>query len=92
MSNNNQTAFTIAFVPVIIGALNWGLVGIDPSYNLIEKLFDGDKGNNPTIRKVIYIVVGVAAVVATYLSLQYAGDVCGGATNAAAQNQQKKQQ
>jgi len=92
MSNSNQTAFQIAFVLVIIGALNWGLCGIDPEYNLIEKLFSGNSGNMPTVRKVIYIAVGIAGIVAAYLALQYGGDVCGGVTNAAVQQQQKKLQ
>ena len=88
-SNANQSAFMVAFVLVIIGALNWGLVGINPEYNLIETLFPTDKGSNPTIRKYIYISVGIAAIVAAYLSLQYQGDICAGATNADIKKEKK---
>jgi len=42
---------------VIVGALNWGLVGA-LNLNLVEKL----TGNNASVTKLIYIIVGIAAV------------------------------
>ena len=46
----------IAFVLVIIGGLNWGLVGA-ADYNLVSSLF-GDG----TLTKVIYDLVGLSAI------------------------------
>ena len=56
----------IALVLVIIGAVNWGLVGIF-NFNLVAFLFDGI---SEVISRIIYIVVGVAGLVSlTYLFL-----------------------
>lgn len=48
----------IAFVLVMIGALNWGLVGFF-SYDLIKGIF----GDMTTISRIIYALVGLAALV-----------------------------
>lgn len=52
----------VAHVLILIGALNWGLVGIgmlaDKNLNLVNMIFGGSK----TVEAVVYIVVGVAAV------------------------------
>ncbi len=47
----------IAMFLVIVGALNWGLIGA-LNLNLVEKL----TGNNASATKLIYILVGVAAL------------------------------
>jgi hypothetical protein len=54
----------IAKVLVIIGGLNWGLVGVGmilgkgSDWNLVNMVF----GSMPTIEAVVYILVGVSAV------------------------------
>ncbi|MBI5078218.1 MAG: DUF378 domain-containing protein [Candidatus Yonathbacteria bacterium] len=48
----------IAFMLVVVGGVNWGLVGIDPSYNLVTMLL----GGFPVIEQVVYILVGLSAV------------------------------
>ncbi len=48
----------IALPLVIIGALNWGLVGLF-KFNLVEALF----GVDVALVRFIYILVGVAAVI-----------------------------
>ena len=48
-----------ALVFLIIGGLNWGLVGIF-DYNLVSFLFDGF---SVIISRIIYSLVGIAAVV-----------------------------
>jgi uncharacterized membrane protein YuzA (DUF378 family) len=83
MSNNNKTAFQVALVIAIIGAINWGLVGLNPSNDLIMTLLP----DNADIRKWIYILVGIAGVVCAYMWANYGGDVCADAANAG----QKKQ-
>jgi uncharacterized protein len=49
----------IAMVLLIIGGLNWGLVGL-ANYNAIERIFYAA----PVIAKIIYILAGLAAIYA----------------------------
>ena len=48
----------IAFVLVIVGALNWLLIGLF-DFNLVAFLFDG---MTPVISRIIYALVGVASI------------------------------
>lgn len=48
----------IALVLVVIGGLNWGLVGINPSYDLVMLLL----GFVPVLAQLVYLLVGVSAV------------------------------
>jgi uncharacterized protein len=48
----------IAFVLVIIGALNWGLVGFF-QFDLVAKIFGGA---DMTISRIVYALVGLAAL------------------------------
>ena len=54
----------IAFWLVIIGALNWGLVGLF-NFDLVSFLF----GDMSIWTKIVYVVVGFAALI--YASLIY---------------------
>ncbi len=47
----------ISRVLVIIGGLNWGLVGLF-DFNLVDSIF----GAGSVVSKVVYIIVGVAAL------------------------------
>jgi len=47
----------LAYTLVVIGGLNWGLVGFF-KYNLVEKIF----GAGSTGAKVVYDIVGLAAL------------------------------
>lgn len=47
----------IAGVLLLIGGLNWGLVGVF-NYNLVDSLF----GAWPIVVRIIYILVGVSAL------------------------------
>lgn len=47
----------IAYVLVLVGALNWGLVGLF-EFNLVETLF----GDMTTLARIVYSLVGVAAL------------------------------
>ena len=47
----------IALILVIIGGLNWGLIGVF-NFNLVTAIF----GAIPVIATIIYILVGVAAL------------------------------
>ena len=48
---------TIALILIIVGALNWGLVGLF-NFNLVETIFGGFN----IISKIIYSLVGVAGL------------------------------
>ena len=54
----------IALVLVLIGALNWGLIGIF-NFNLVSTLF----GDMSTLSRTVYIVVGVSAVYVAGMSI-----------------------
>lgn len=43
---------------VVIGALNWGLVGINPNYNLVHMIL----GSWSMVERVVYILVGLAGI------------------------------
>lgn len=51
----------IALILVIIGGLNWGLVGLF-NYNLVEMLL----GSIPMLQTIVYVLVGVSALYMIY--------------------------
>ena len=51
----------VAMVLVIVGGLNWGLVGA-MNYNLVESLL----GSWPLVVKIVYDLVGLAALYLIY--------------------------
>lgn len=54
-----KTVGIIAWVLLIIGGLNWGLVGLF-HFNLVDTIF----GVGSIIASIIYILVGISALVA----------------------------
>ena len=52
------TVQKIALVFTIIGALNWGLIGLF-EFNLVETLF----GSMEMIERIIYAIVGVCGLI-----------------------------
>jgi uncharacterized membrane protein YuzA (DUF378 family) len=54
---NNHNIYVIAIILLIIGGLNWGLVGLF-QLNIVEVLF----GFYPIIARLIYVVVGLSAI------------------------------
>lgn len=48
----------IARLLVIIGGLNWGLIGINDEFNVVNMIF----GGMPILETIIYILVGVSAL------------------------------
>jgi len=61
----------ITFSLVIIGAINWGLMGL-LNFNLVTTLF----GSAPSVEKIIYILVGLSAA---YVLVTHKNDckICG---------------
>ena len=57
----------LSFILVVVGALNWGLVGLF-NFNLVTALL----GFMPALERVVYLLVGLSAV---YLAATHA-DTC----------------
>ena len=53
-----ETLQKIALVFTIIGALNWGLIGLF-NFNLVEAIF----GDLNLIKSLIYIIVGICGII-----------------------------
>jgi uncharacterized protein len=53
----------IALILVIVGGLNWGLVGL-LNVDLVELIF----GSIPILQRIVYIVVGLAAIYLIYFA------------------------
>jgi uncharacterized protein len=51
----------IAYTLVIVGAINWGLVGL-LNFNLVEVLF----GFLPFLENLVYVLVGLAGLYLVY--------------------------
>lgn len=51
---------TIAFILVIIGALNWLVLGVTPSGWDVGQIFGGQMA---TVSRIIYILVGLSGIV-----------------------------
>ena len=47
----------VSFILVLIGALNWGLVGL-ANFDLVQAIF----GAIPLISRIVYILIGAAAI------------------------------
>lgn len=60
---NLSTLDWIAIILVIIGGLNWGLVGLF-GFDLVATLF----GAMSLISKIVYILVGIAAIYTAFVS------------------------
>jgi len=60
----------VALVLVIVGALNWGLIGAF-EVNVVDKLSNVVlKNNAATLNRIVYALVGLAAVVVAYNKLR----------------------
>ncbi len=57
-----QTLQKICLLLTIIGAINWGLIGIF-DFNLVATIF----GDATTLSRIIYSLVGIAGLVNIYL-------------------------
>ena len=67
----NKLLHIVAFSLLVIGGLNWGLIGLF-DFNLINSIF----GTTPSIEQLVYIVVGVSSI---YVFATHQGDckICG---------------
>ena len=61
-----RTINVIAMALLVIGGLNWLLVGLF-SFDLVAAIFGGDVGPRSTLSRIVYIIVGIAAIYGLYL-------------------------
>jgi uncharacterized protein len=57
MKSLNMAALTL----LIIGGLNWLLVGLF-NFDLVASIFGGEVGTRSGLSRIIYVVVGIAAL------------------------------
>jgi uncharacterized membrane protein YuzA (DUF378 family) len=55
----------IALILVIVGGLNWGLVGLF-NFDLVATIF----GTGSSLARIVYIVVGLSAVYMIYFAIK----------------------
>ncbi len=55
----------IALTLVIVGGLNWGLVGL-LDFNLVDAIF----GAGSTLSRIVYMIVGLAALYMIYFTVR----------------------
>jgi hypothetical protein len=63
----------ITWILLILGGINWGLIGINSNYNLVVMALGTD--STPLARG-IYIVIGIAALFAIYFKCKCWGKSC----------------
>lgn len=56
----------ICYILIVIGAINWGLIGFF-NFNLVEAIF----GTGTVTSRVIYDIVGIAAIISIILTVRY---------------------
>ena len=66
--------FLVCYILILIGALNWGLYAINPSWNLVSVALPATAVGT-AFRNVIYFLIATAAVVATVLSFSNTGAI-----------------
>ncbi len=54
----SRTLWLVAFVLVVVGAVNWGLVGL-AQFDLVATLFGGSAS---VVSRVVYSLVGIAGL------------------------------
>jgi uncharacterized membrane protein YuzA (DUF378 family) len=65
---NKLNAFDwIAIILVVVGGLNWGLVGIF-SFDLVATIF----GDMSALSRIVYALVGIAAIYLAAMSMKLA--------------------
>ena len=61
-----RTINVLAMALLVIGGLNWLLVGLF-SFDLVAALFGGEVGPRSTLSRIIYVIVGLAAIYGLFL-------------------------
>lgn len=54
---SNSKVFILSIILLVIGGLNWGLVGLF-NFNLVSVLF----GDMSILSRIVYVLVGISAI------------------------------
>jgi uncharacterized membrane protein YuzA (DUF378 family) len=57
-----KAVHVIAWILLVIGGLNWLLVGIDPTWDVVAMIF----GAGSVGARIVYILVGLSAIIALF--------------------------
>jgi uncharacterized membrane protein YuzA (DUF378 family) len=69
LNSNRMTAIDwIAMTLLIVGGINWGLVGLF-SFNLVAAIF----GEMSALSRIVYVLVGLSAVYSIFTSMKMSG-------------------
>jgi uncharacterized protein len=60
------TLAVLAQILLIIGGLNWGLIGLF-DFDLVKSIFGGTVGIQSGASRIVYILVGLSAAVCAFL-------------------------
>ena len=52
----------VAISLLLVGGINWGLIAINPSWNLVNMAL----GSMPMVERIVYGLVGISAVYSVY--------------------------
>lgn len=63
--NYMKTLNQLSWWLLVIGGLNWGLVGLNSSWNLVNMLL----GSWPTVEMLVYVLIGLSALYQAALQL-----------------------
>lgn len=63
--SNLKPINTIAMILLVVGGLNWGLVGAF-DFNLVDAIF----GSMETVERIIYVLVGLSAILVAFGSMK----------------------
>ncbi len=55
----------IALILVVVGGLNWGLVAINSSYNVVDSIF----GVGSSLARIVYGLVGLSALYMLWMAV-----------------------
>lgn len=61
-----KTVNVIAQILIVVGAINWGLVGL-LNFDLVRAIFGGELGTVSGLSAIVYILVGLAGLYGLYL-------------------------
>jgi uncharacterized protein len=53
-----KAVHAIAFILVIVGAINWGLIGVNENWNVVGMLL----GSWPVVESIVYVLVGLSGL------------------------------
>ena len=76
MVNAYYLVFIIALVLLIVGGVNWGLIALNENWDVVKALFPNE-GLQMALRRIVYGLVGLSALLCLVLSFTKYNDIFG---------------